>query len=265
MALVSSAITRRGAAQPGDLVKLPSLLVMCALATACGQRPSAAENASGRQAMAQCAKDTDCKGDRICESGRCTEPNASGVAGVPILTPTPTSVVPAPTAPTPPAPVSSLKFKDYAVPVYKGPAGKLDMSSEDARTYKSRLTEAMQEPADFAGEYVLATWGCGSGGCISQTFVNRRTGHVIKQGFGSSSAYGITDDMGEDIRMGDTIEGMKADSRLLVVREQTDPNEEDEVNDIRASAKFYVLEGGELKLIKTVQLPTPVIKVPSYD
>ena len=115
---------------------------MCALATACGQRPSAAENASGRQAMAQCAKDTDCKGDRICESGRCTEPNASGVAGVPILTPTPTSVVPAPTAPTPPAPVSSLKFKDYAVPVYKGPAGKLDMSSEDARTYKSRLTEA---------------------------------------------------------------------------------------------------------------------------
>lgn len=36
-----------------------------------------AENTSpSNQASAQCAKDTDCKGDRICESGQCISPNA---------------------------------------------------------------------------------------------------------------------------------------------------------------------------------------------
>ncbi|PWB32358.1 hypothetical protein DCO48_13545 [Pseudomonas sp. SDI] len=46
---------------------------LLALALSACDKP--AENTS-QVAPAQCAKDTDCKGDRICESGQCISPNA---------------------------------------------------------------------------------------------------------------------------------------------------------------------------------------------
>ncbi|CAM3883315.1 putative lipoprotein [Pseudomonas reidholzensis] len=51
-----------------------ALSLLALTLTAC-DKP--AENTSQASvAVTQCAKDTDCKGDRICESGQCTSPNA---------------------------------------------------------------------------------------------------------------------------------------------------------------------------------------------
>jgi hypothetical protein len=65
-------------------------------------------------AQAQCTKDTDCKGDRVCDGGSCVAPsNAPAPAGTPAAVPpaavAPTAVAPAavapPVAPAPVAPV----------------------------------------------------------------------------------------------------------------------------------------------------------------
>ncbi|MEG0634702.1 MAG: hypothetical protein RR517_19385 [Pseudomonas sp.] len=46
---------------------------LLALALSACDKPA---ETTSQAAPAQCAKDTDCKGDRICESGQCTSPNA---------------------------------------------------------------------------------------------------------------------------------------------------------------------------------------------
>lgn len=54
-------------------------------------------------ARAQCTKDTDCKGDRICEEGKCTSPSAVTPAPTPVPPPAPPATAPAP-PPVPEAP-----------------------------------------------------------------------------------------------------------------------------------------------------------------
>jgi hypothetical protein len=52
------------------------------------------------QANAQCTKDTDCKGDRVCEAGKCTAPATAATAAPP---PGPGEAAPGATAPPDPA------------------------------------------------------------------------------------------------------------------------------------------------------------------
>jgi len=54
---------------------------------------------------AQCSKDTDCKGERVCEEGACVAPPAASAPPVtepaPAVTPPPAAAAPAPVAPQP--------------------------------------------------------------------------------------------------------------------------------------------------------------------
>lgn len=222
------------------------------LISACNQQP--ANNSTGAAsaittAPLQCAKDTDCKGDRICESGKCVAPNSNTQAilqepGVP------TSAAAAPAAP----PTGNPKFKDYpAPPLYSGPPAKLLLDSDFAKEYRSRLTEAMADTPTFAGEYVLTGWGCGSGGCYVESLVNKRTGKALETNFGAHSVW--TDmENGVEERVGEWIVSKKIDSNLLVTQEVT---EDDEGNPHEYFAKFYVADSGQLKLIKKVAIPKP--------
>ncbi|TCZ85027.1 hypothetical protein [Lysobacter sp. N42] len=57
------------------------LFSVAALATLVACSPAAAPPAPSVAApLLQCAKDTDCKGDRICEDGRCTDPGTPALA-----------------------------------------------------------------------------------------------------------------------------------------------------------------------------------------
>lgn len=81
------------------------------------------------------------------------------------------------------------QFSDYpAGPIYRGRVAPLDLSSSpDARRFRTRTREAMAEGVDFAGHYVVAMWGCGSG-CMSGQIVDARTGRVVS-GLPSGSPY----------------------------------------------------------------------------
>ena len=131
------------------------------------------------------------------------------------------------------------KLEDYPVgEIYQGPVAALDLSSETARTFKTKLSEGLADgQVAFAGEYAVAGWGCGTQ-CYVTTLVSKRTGHVVEKGFG-----------GED---GELIMKMEPSSRLLVAE---GPEMDDQYNQIGYFAYFYVMENGELQLVKKTPLP----------
>lgn len=233
-------------------MKRALIVVTSLLLSACGRQPATtgADIASPAAApLLQCAKDTDCKGDRICEGGKCVAPTAS-TQSVPQVSSAPAN---APAGPEE-SQAGNPKFKDYpAPPRYDGPPAKLSLDSDFAKEYRSRLTEAMSDAPVFAGEYVATGWGCGSGGCYVQALVNKRTGKAIETTFG---AHNVTVDFENFVeeRVGEEIEAMKVDSSLLVTREVT---EDDDGNPHEYFAKFYVIDNGQLKLIKKVAIPKP--------
>jgi hypothetical protein len=98
-------------------------------------------------------------------------------------------------------------FEDYpAKPMFTGKPAKIVLETQDAKNYRTRLREAMKEPADFAGEYVLAHWGCGTS-CAHGAVVSLRTGHVVFLPGTVCCWYG--DDNNTEYRK---------DSRLLILR-----------------------------------------------
>jgi len=101
------------------------------------------ETAQATQSPAMCAKDTDCKGDRICESGQCTSPSTQ-----PLAAPRP--------EPLPPA-APSIAYE--AVLVSGSDAGPFTVAHMDlgtAITYQSRagvmnLMESVIEDPEATG------------------------------------------------------------------------------------------------------------------
>lgn len=70
------------------------------------------------------------------------------------------------------------QFTDYKVGIYSGPIKAPDLSSHpDARTYRTRLRNAASGRINFAGEYILTTWGCGTT-CIMGAVFSAKTGRV---------------------------------------------------------------------------------------
>lgn len=132
------------------------------------------------------------------------------------------------------------QFSDYPVKsVYKGKTAQLDISDPSANMFRTRLRDALKEKPDFAGEYVTTMWGCGAS-CRMYSFVNKRTGQLLADGFGGEAR---TED----------VVATRVNSRLLVTQEEhMDQNYEVD----QVTTRFYVLEKNRLKLIKTMVRPT---------
>jgi len=68
---------------------------------------------------------------------------------------------------------------DYpAGEIFRGRAAKVDLRPKESREYRTRLKEAASQPANFAGHYVLAKWGCGSS-CAHGAAVDLKSGKVV--------------------------------------------------------------------------------------
>jgi hypothetical protein len=74
---------------------------------------------------------------------------------------------------------SSPEFEQYKVPtVLKTKVRKVDLKSHlRAREYRRQLEQAIGKAPNFAGHYVLLTWGCGSP-CHEIALVDTRNGKV---------------------------------------------------------------------------------------
>ncbi len=123
-------------------MKQIAILALLALIISGCDKPEE-ETAQATQSPAMCAKDTDCKGDRICESGQCISPSAQ-----PLAAPKPELLQPA---------APSVAYESVLVSGEEaGPFTVTAMDSGNAITYQSRagvmnLLESVVEYADSTG------------------------------------------------------------------------------------------------------------------
>ncbi|MBF9144038.1 hypothetical protein [Hymenobacter properus] len=71
------------------------------------------------------------------------------------------------------------RFKEYAVlEQYTGPQAAARLKPGTAAwSFRTRIREAARQKPNFAGHYVLATWGCGAE-CLSFAIIDVKTGAV---------------------------------------------------------------------------------------
>lgn len=146
-------------------------------------------------------------------------------------------------------PTKQLKFEDYPAPsTYAGEPANLLLDSELARTFRTRLTIALSEDPVYAGEYIRTGWGCGSSGCYYEVLVNKRTGKAIETNFSAYNIWNAKDS--SDIRVGEWINTVKIDSRLLTT---TEVQESNDGKSLTSFTKFYLINDDKLELVKVVQ------------
>jgi hypothetical protein len=128
-----------------------------------------------------------------------------------------------------------IEFEQYPVEIISAPANKKPiLTTKLAKQYKTVITNAMQEPVNFAGHYRVVTWGCGTD-CRGFAIVDKVSG-VTYTLPGVEFVAGLMGNAEARIQF-------KTDSRLFIITgSKNDENE----------GKFYYLwSGKELKLLAT--------------
>ncbi|MBK9156080.1 MAG: hypothetical protein IPM25_18045 [Chloracidobacterium sp.] len=139
------------------------------------------------------------------------------------------------------------RFSDYPAAVETARVRSINFAQDpDARMFRTRLSEALRRGVNFAGRYVLATWGCGTG-CISGAIIDGRTGKVHWPEELAAFGVGYTNAEYPD----QPLEFQK-DSRLLILRgipgmdESKDPNAADKPS----GDYYYDWKNGRLVLVR---------------
>ena len=70
-----------------------------------------------------------------------------------------------------------LEFQHYPAKLYTGQPAKIQFT-KDTYTFRTTFRRLSQEPANFAGHYVIGEVGCG-GGCSRGMLYNLRTGKTL--------------------------------------------------------------------------------------
>lgn len=81
-------------------------------------------------------------------------------------------------------------FADFAASSsYDGNSSMPKLSTPQARQYRTRLTEASSQKANFSGHYIVAQWGCGTE-CMSGAVLDALSGEVTFFPFGYVCCWG---------------------------------------------------------------------------
>lgn len=149
-------------------------------------------------------------------------------------------------------PTNAPKFAAYPAKVFAGPNAKLKINNDlEAQRYRTRLREWSTKKVNFAGHYILATWGCGTG-CVQIMFIDAKSGKVFHpEGIRSNVAVNVHDDMlvGGRSWYGEGSVHFQSNSELLVL---VGAPEEDMK---RRGISYYVWHNDELKLVQHVAKP----------
>jgi hypothetical protein len=103
-------------------------------------------------------------------------------------------------------------FTQYAAKVEKTGNVKVNLKShKNANMYRTNLRNAAKEGVNFAGHYILTTWGCGTN-CSQSAVIDARNGKVFFPRVLEGAGFGFCD-------LADDTEPIvyKASSRLLVL------------------------------------------------
>jgi hypothetical protein len=73
--------------------------------------------------------------------------------------------------------VAAPRFEEFPALVYTGQRAGVQLRDAQSREYASALRAASRQPVNFAGRYVLTTWGCGAS-CVMGAAIDAKTGSV---------------------------------------------------------------------------------------
>jgi len=136
-------------------------------------------------------------------------------------------------------------FKDYAAPAFKGRAAALKLTTREARSYRTRLREGARRAVNFAGQYKLHTWSCGTG-CLQTAFIDAKTGEVFFPE--ELNGFIVCFYQPEAVESLEEALQFQKGSRLIVMSGY--PTSERDKAEPKKGLYYYEWTGGELKLVR---------------
>lgn len=121
-------------------------------------------------AEGQCTKDTECKGDRVCERGVCVAPNTTAkIPGAQSSASSPTTTI-----------GNYPRFEDFSSAKYAGPiVGPKGTKQISATEWRNEMGKLVEPPVpNFAGKYNITLNSCGTG-CRYYTLTDLSTGKSL--------------------------------------------------------------------------------------
>lgn len=154
-------------------------------------------------------------------------------------------------------PRDAPRFEAYAATPYTGANAVPDVHSDPrSRQYQTQLRSWAREKPNFAGHYILATWGCGTG-CTELAVIDAATGKVFYPPEARVNHIEDVDpDALVDIKEGDRRADFgamryRADSRLLIVFGTLNGRAENE------GISWFVWEDDRLRRVRFVKIAPP--------
>ena len=136
----------------------------------------------------------------------------------------------------------AVKFEQYPVTnIYRGKPLKPRLESREARRFRTVIREGASAGTNFAGEFTIVSYGCGS--CCDAFFiVNARTGKVYSPPFYVSCHFkeGVPG-------YASAVYEYRLNSKLLIVQGAR--------NEIGGGEYYYLWENNKLKLLKSLEEP----------
>jgi hypothetical protein len=142
------------------------------------------------------------------------------------------------------------RFDQFPAAVERARAARIDFRrSPGAGTFRTRLADALGRGTNFAGHYIVAGWGCGTG-CIFGAVIDARTGRVYfpDQLAALSVWYGGDEYEDEPVKY-------RKNSHMLVIS-GVPGSHDDSAPDKPAGDYFYEWKNNDLRLIKFVKRET---------
>ena len=132
------------------------------------------------------------------------------------------------------------RFSDYPVRErFQGETAPLVLTRA-ARIYRTRLKEAAREKPNFAGHFIVTTWGCGTE-CIEGAIIDARTGRVFMLPFTLCCwAPGTVDDKFKPV-------DHRLNSSLIILSGARNEKDGD------YAARAYRFQNNRLVLVKTIR------------
>lgn len=135
-------------------------------------------------------------------------------------------------------------FSSYPAKIEAARAKDIDFrSSPDARTFRTRLRAALRGGVNFAGRYIIASWGCGTG-CIAGAVIDGRTGKVYFPEQLGTLGVGYSENAYDEPLV------FRKNSRLLVLNGM--PGSADDSAEVASGTYYYEWKNNRFDLIRFV-------------
>ncbi len=144
-------------------------------------------------------------------------------------------------------PPDAPTFNKFPAEVFVGRNARLILHGDAAtRTFRTRLAQWAKEKPNFAGHYILATWGCGTD-CTQIAIINARTGKIYHpSGLTTNVAVNVHHSLLEGGGLWHSAGAIKfkPDSRLLVLIGMPEERVENR------GVSYYLWENNKLRRIR---------------